>query len=57
MNLRIQEYLDFGVPVVWLVDPAERRVWVYRRNEIKEAHDSVSLDGTDITVPFSEIFD
>jgi Uma2 family endonuclease len=56
-NLRIQEYLDFGVPVVWLVDPAERRVWVYRKNGMEEATDSVSLDGTDITVPFSEIFD
>jgi len=56
-NLRIQEYLDFGVPVVWLIDPAERRVWVYRKNGMEEAKDSVSLDGTDITVPFSEIFD
>jgi Uma2 family endonuclease len=56
-NLRIQEYLDFGVPVVWLVDPAERRVWVYRKTGMTEATDSVSLDGTDITVPFSEIFD
>ena len=57
MNLRIQEYLDFGVPVVWLIDPAERRVWVYRKNGMNEATDSISLDGTDITVPFSEIFD
>jgi Uma2 family endonuclease len=57
MNLRIQEYLDFGVPVVWLVDPAERRVWVYRKNGMKEATDSISLDGTDVTVPFPEIFD
>ena len=56
-NLRIQEYLDFGVPVVWLVDPAERRVWVYSKNGMAEATGSVSLDGTDITVPFSEIFD
>ena len=56
-NLRIQEYLDFGVPVVWLVDPAERRVWVYRKNGMEEAKGLVSLDGTDITVPFSEIFD
>lgn len=57
MNVRIQEYLDFGVPVVWLVDPAERRVWVYRKTGMEEATGSVSLDGTDITVPFSEIFD
>ena len=57
MNLRIQEYLDFGVPVVWLVDPAERRVWIYRKTGMEEATGSVSLDGTDISVPFSEIFD
>jgi Uma2 family endonuclease len=57
MNTRIQEYLNFGVPVVWLVDPAERRVWVYRKSGMKEATESVSLDGTDISVPFSEIFD
>ena len=57
VNLRIQEYLDFGVPVVWLIDPAERRVWVYRKTGMTEATDPVSLDGTDITVPFSEIFD
>jgi Uma2 family endonuclease len=57
MNTRIQEYLGFGVPVVWLVDPAERRVWIYRKNGMEEASDSVRLDGTDITVPFSEIFD
>jgi Uma2 family endonuclease len=56
-NARIQEYLDFGVPVVWLIDPAEQRVWVYRKNGMEEAHGSVNLDGTDITVPFSEIFD
>ena len=57
MNLRIQEYLDFGVPVVWLIDPAERRVWVYRKNGMQEAKHSVSLDSTDVTMPFSEIFD
>jgi Uma2 family endonuclease len=55
--MRIREYLEFGVPVVWLVDPAERRVWVYSKNGMEEARNSVSLDGTDITVPFSEIFD
>lgn len=58
VNQRIQEYLDFGVPVVWLVDPEERRVWIYRRNGMEEATGgSVKLDGTDIEVPFSEIFD
>ena len=57
VNLRIQEYLEFGVPVVWLIDPTEHRVWVYRKNGMQEAKESVNVDGTDITVPFSEIFD
>ena len=58
INQRVKDYLDFGVPVVWIIDPAERRVWIHRANGIQEAtEDSVLLDGTDLVVPFSEIFD
>jgi len=58
VNQRVQEYLEFGVPVVWVIDPEERRVWIYRANGMQEATgDSVKLDGTDIEVPFPEIFD
>lgn len=58
LNRRVREYLDFGVPVVWVVDPAERTVWIYRQNGMEQAiGESVKLDGTDIEVPFSEIFD
>ena len=56
VNARIREYLDFGVPIVWLVDPVEKTVWVYRQDGMKQAVDSVKLDGTSIEVPFSEIF-
>jgi Uma2 family endonuclease len=57
-NERIQDYLDFGVPVVWVVDPRERTVWVYRPTGMEQAVGfSVKLDGTSIEVPFSEIFD
>ena len=56
-NQRIQEYLDFGVPVVWLVDPADKTIWIYRPNGMEQATgESIKLDGTDIEVPFSEIF-
>ena len=58
VNQRVQEYLEFGVPVVWGIDPAERRIWVYRTNGMQEAvGDSVLLVGTDLAVPFSQIFD
>jgi Uma2 family endonuclease len=58
LNDRVREYLEFGVPVVWVIDPAERRVWTYRASGMQEASgDSVHLDGTDIEVPFSKIFE
>ena len=58
INTKIKEYLDFGVPVVWLIDPTERKIWIYRANGMEEATgESIKLDGTDIEVPFSEIFD
>ncbi len=57
-NQRIQEYLKFGVPVVWRVDPIERAIWVYRSNGMERAGgNSIKLDGTSIEVPFSEIFE
>ena len=57
MNARIQEYLEFGVPVVWLIDPNNRRLWIYRRDRMEEAMgDTVELDGTSIKISFSEIF-
>jgi Uma2 family endonuclease len=57
-NERVRDYLDFGVPVVWVVDPQERTVWVYRQTGMEQAVGlTVKLDGTSIEVPFSEIFD
>jgi Uma2 family endonuclease len=57
-NARVQDYLEFGVPVVWVIDPQERKVWIYRPNGMEEAvGEVVKLDGTSIEVPFSEIFD
>jgi Uma2 family endonuclease len=57
VNARVQEYLDFGVAVVWVVDPIDKTVWIYRKTGMEQAHGSVKLDGTEIEVPFSEIFD
>ena len=57
-NVRVQDYLAFGVPVVWVIDPMEQTVWIYRRGGGMEqaTGDSVKLDGTSIEIPFSEIF-
>ena len=58
VNERIREYLDFGVPVVWLIDPEERTIWIYRSTGMEQATaNSIKLDGTSIEIAFSEIFD
>ena len=57
VDVRIQDYLTFGVPVVWVVDPKERRLWIYRKDGMEEAIGSVRLDGTSIEISFSEIFE
>jgi Uma2 family endonuclease len=57
VNERVKEYLAFGVPVVWVIDPGERRIWIYRASGIEEALDPIKLDGAEIAIPFSEIFD
>jgi Uma2 family endonuclease len=57
-NERVRDYLDFGVPVVWVVDPQARTLWIYRQTGIEQAVGlTLKLDGTSIEVPFSEIFD
>ncbi len=57
-NARVQDYLDFGVPVIWVVDPRERTIWIYRQTGLQQAAgETITLDGTSIEVPFSEIFD
>lgn len=58
VNARIKEYLDFGVPAVWLVDPEEKKIWIYRQTGMEEASgNTVRLDGTELEFPLSEIFD
>jgi len=58
INERVQDYLNFGVPVVWVVDPIDKRVWIYRKSGMQEAEGgSIKLDGTEVEVPLSEIFD
>lgn len=57
VNARVREYLDFGVPVIWVVDPIEKTIWIYRPHGMEQAADPIKLDGTSIEVPFSEIFD
>jgi len=57
MQERISDYLQMGVPYVWLVDPASRRAWIYTADAIGEVKDGVlRTRQPDIEVPLAEIF-
>ena len=57
VNMRVQEYLDFGVSEVWVADPIEKQIWIYRKDGMHQAQGSVRLDAWGIEIPFSAIFD
>jgi Uma2 family endonuclease len=58
VNARVKEYLEFGVPVVWLIDLEEKKIWIYRQTGMEEASgNTVHVDGTELELPLSEIFD
>ena len=58
VNARIREYLEFGVPAVWLIDPERKTLTIYRRASIEEvAGPNVRVDGADVEIPLAEIFD
>lgn len=58
MNSRVTDYLDFGVPAVWVIDPIEKTIWIYRQNGMQQAMgESLWVDGTELEIPFSAIFE
>jgi len=56
---KIDDYLGFGVRSVWVIDPVNRRAWVYTREGITEVKDGVLRaarpGGPEIVVPLHEI--
>lgn len=56
MQERIDDYLAFGVPYVWVIDPRTRRAFEYARDGMREAKDGIlSTTNPDIRVVLAEI--
>jgi Uma2 family endonuclease len=54
---RIDDYFKFGVPHVWVVDPFDRRAWVYSPEGAKEVKDGMlRTQNPSIEVSLAEIF-
>jgi Uma2 family endonuclease len=57
IQARIDDYLNFGVPYVWMIDPAARRVWAYTTDGSREIKDGVlRTENPSLRVDLAEIF-
>ncbi len=52
----VEDYLDFGVPCVWIVNPATRRGFICTTEGMREAKDGIlRVAGTPIAVPLADL--
>ncbi len=52
MRARVDEYLDFGVNYVWVIDANTRRAWIYTPEGEREVKDGLlTTESPDIQVP------
>ncbi len=54
---KIDDYLQFGVLAVWLIDPERQRAWIHTGEGAREALDRVLRNPSgDLEVPLSAVF-
>jgi len=54
---KIDDYLQFGIPAVWLIDPERQRAWIHTKDGAREAADRVLRNTAgDLEVPLSAVF-
>ena len=56
IELRIDDYLKFGVPHVWLIDPRRKSAWSYTREKRHEAGPVLTTSEPRIELPIAELF-
>ncbi len=54
---KIDDYLQFGVQTVWLIDPERQRAWIHTKEGAHEAFDRILRNAAgDVQVPLSAVF-
>jgi Uma2 family endonuclease len=56
VQIRIDDYLNFGVSHVWVIDPPKRLAWSYTREERHEAGSVLTTVEPRIELPIPELF-
>jgi Uma2 family endonuclease len=54
---KVSDYLNFGVPYVWVIDPRKRSGTVYTESEVRPANDGIlRTQNPDIALPLADLF-
>jgi len=54
---RIDDYLSFGVPHIWVINPRSRRAWTYSKEGSREVFDGfLRTERPDFEIPLADIF-
>ena len=57
MQKKIDDYLRFGVPYVWVINPPDQRAWAYTKDGNAEVPDgALRTENPSLAVPLAEIF-
>jgi Uma2 family endonuclease len=58
MQEKIDDFLNFGVPYVWVINPWNRRAWVYTTDGSREVKDGLlRTENPEMTIPLAELFE
>ena len=56
MELKIDDYLAFGVKRIWIIDPREKKGWSYTREGKRETAEVLTTSDPRLTLSLNEIF-
>ena len=57
LQQKIDDYLNFGVLYVWVINPRNRRVWAYTKDGSREVKDgTLRTENLSLIIPLAEIY-
>jgi len=56
MGERVEDYLNFGVPYVWILDPHKREAWRCTRDGMLKTVE-LRTENPDTAIALAELFD
>ena len=56
MEERIADYLNFGIPNVWVLDPGSHRAWSITLEGRRELTDRLKVADSPVAIPLEELF-